>query len=218
MQILLIAATAPEIEPFTTATSQVDVLITGVGVPSTMYHLQKRIHQMDYDLIIQAGIAGSFNSSIPLAQTVLVKQDCFADLGLEENGNYTPVFNTAFACKDEFPFVNGWLVNADDNLKYIDLPKEKEIKINKVRDSELQKKQFIQTFNADIETMEGAALHYVCLQEHIPFLQIRSISNRVGERDKTKWKMKEAIENLNKELQILINASLNDSYGQGLTN
>ena len=65
--------------------------------------------------------------------------------------------------------------------------------------------QFVQSFNADIETMEGAALHYVCLQEHIPFLQIRSISNHVGERDKTKWKIKEAIENLNKELQILIN-------------
>ncbi len=48
--------------------------------------------------------------------------------------------------------------------------------------------------------MEGAALHYVCLQEQIPFVQIRSVSNYVGERDKTKWKMKEAIENLNTEL------------------
>lgn len=205
MQILLIAATALEIEPFTTTNSRVDTLITGVGVPAAIYHLQKRIHQIDYDFIIQAGIAGSFSNEIALGRVVLVKQDCFADLGMEEKGNYTPIFNTAFTDKNEFPFTDGWLMNADENLKYIDLPKAKAITLNKVSDSELQKQQFVQSFNADIETMEGAALHYVCLQEHIPFLQIRSISNHVGERDKTKWKIKEAIENLNKELQILIN-------------
>ena len=205
MQILLIAATATEIEPFTAANSRVDTLITGVGVPAAIYHLQKRIHQIDYDFIIQAGIAGSFSNEITLGQVVMVQQDCFADLGMEEKGNYTPIFNTAFADKDEFPFTDGWLINTDEKLKYIDLPKAKAITLNKVSDSELQKQQFVQSFNADIETMEGAALHYVCLQEHIPFLQIRSISNHVGERDKTKWQIKEAIENLNKELQILIN-------------
>ncbi len=205
MQILLIAATAHEIEPFTAANSRVDTLITGVGVPATIYHLQKRIHQMDYDFIIQAGIAGCFSNEMTLGQVVIVKQDCFADLGIEEKGNFTPIINTAFANKDEFPFVDGWLVNSNEALSKNRLPKVKALTINKVSDSELQKQQFIQTFNADIETMEGAALHYVCLQEQIPFLQIRSISNHVGERDKTKWKMKEAIENLNKEIQILIN-------------
>jgi futalosine hydrolase len=205
MQILLIAATAPEIEPFTTANGQVDVLITGVGIPSTMYHLQKRIHQLDYDFIIQAGIAGSFKNDIELGKTVLVQQDCFADLGFEEKGNYTTVFDTAFANKDEFPFTDGWLVNLNEALLKSDLKKVSAITVNKVSDSELQKQQFISTFNAAIESMEGAALHYVCLQEQIPFLQIRSISNYVGERDKTKWRMKEAIENLNKELAALIN-------------
>jgi len=205
MQILLIAATTHEIEPFTTANSHIDVLITGVGVPSTIYHLQKRIHQVDYDLIIQAGIAGSFHDDVLLGNVVLVKEDCFADLGMEENGNYTPVFNTLIADKDEFPFTNGWLLNSNPHFQKTELSVVKAITINKVSDSELQKQQYIINFNADIESMEGAALHYVCLQENIPFLQIRSISNHVGERDKTKWKIKEAIKNLNNELQILIN-------------
>ena len=94
MQILLIAATEAEINPFTTVNTKIDVLITGLGVPSTIYHLQKRIQQMEYDIVIQAGIAGSFNSSLLLGQTVFVKQDCFADLGIEERGNYTPIFST----------------------------------------------------------------------------------------------------------------------------
>ena len=205
MQILLIAATEKEIEPFTATNCAIDVLITGVGVPKTLYHLQKRLHQIEYDFIIQAGIAGSFNTNIRLAQTVIVRQDCFADLGIEEKENYTPVFKTEFADKDGFPFENGWLINLNDYLLTTNLQTVKAITVNKVSDSELQKQQFVKAFNADIETMEGAALHYVCLQENIPFLQIRSVSNYIGERDKNKWKLKEAIENLNTALSKLIN-------------
>ena len=209
MQILLIAATVQEIAPFTTANNKVDVLITGVGVPSTMYHLQKRIQQVDYDCIIQAGIAGNFTNVIELGKVVLVQQDCFADLGIEEKEIYSPIFSAAFADKDEFPFTDGWLVNLNEVLQQSSLPKIKALTVNKVSDSELQKKQFASTFNAAIESMEGAALHYVCLQEKIPFLQIRSISNHVGERDKAKWKMKDAIENLNNELSKLITGLTN---------
>jgi futalosine hydrolase len=57
---------------------------------------------------------------------------------------------------------------------------------------------------ADIESMEGAALHYVALLENIPFLQIRSLSNFAGERDKSKWEMNKAISCLNLELQRII--------------
>lgn len=205
MQILVIAATETEIQPFINADTGIDMLITGVGVPSTMYHLQKRIHQIDYDFIIQAGIAGSFKTDIELGGVVLVQQDCFADLGIEEKENYTPIFKTTFADGNEFPFTEGLLINSVESLKITGLPTVKGITVNKVSDAELQKQQYEKLFNADIETMEGAALHYICLHEHIPFMQIRSVSNLVGERDKTKWMMKEAIENLNIELLKLIN-------------
>jgi futalosine hydrolase len=42
------------------------------------------------------------------------------------------------------------------------------------------------------------------MKENIPFVQIRSISNYVGERNKQKWKLKEAVQNLNKELIRLV--------------
>ena len=53
--------------------------------------------------------------------------------------------------------------------------------------------------------MEGGALHYVCLQEKTAFLQLRSVSNAVGERDKTKWDIKAAVNNLNSTLISLLN-------------
>jgi futalosine hydrolase len=52
--------------------------------------------------------------------------------------------------------------------------------------------------------MEGAAVHYVGLMENVPFLQLRSISNLVGERDKKKWKLPLSIKNLNQTLIDLL--------------
>ncbi len=205
MQILLIAATPFEIELFINTYKNVDILITGVGTPATIYHLQKRLQQAEYDLVIQAGIAGAFSSDLQLGQTVLVKQDTFGDIGAEEKRIYTPFFNTGLINGQEFPYANNWLINSSEGLfKHSELKWVKGITVNKVSDSFLQKLQLTDTFDPQIESMEGAALHFVCLQEEISFIQIRSISNYVGERDKSKWKMKEAIENLNIELTQLI--------------
>ena len=49
--------------------------------------------------------------------------------------------------------------------------------------------------------MEGAAFQYVARQANIPFLQIRAVSNYIGERNKYNWKIKESIANLN---QVII--------------
>ena len=197
MQILLLAATQQEISPFIGANTGTDVLISGVGLPSAMYHLQKRMQQIDYDLIIQAGIAGSFNRGIELGQTLWVKQDSFGDLGTEENENFLPFFDSGLADKNEFPFINGWLLNESEVTRNLKINAAKAVTVNKVTDSKLQEQQIIKHFDPDLESMEGAALHYVCLQENIPFLQLRAVSNYVRERDKVKWKMKEAIQNLN---------------------
>jgi len=56
--------------------------------------------------------------------------------------------------------------------------------------------------------MEGAAFFYVCLQEKAPFIQIRSISNYVGEQDKSKWEISLAVKNLNNVLLDIL-AELN---------
>jgi futalosine hydrolase len=217
MQILVIAATKSEIEPLT-ADKGVEVLITGVGVPATLYHLQKKLLQKTTDLVIQAGIAGSFDPGIRPGEVVLLKQDTFADIGMEEKENFTSIFRTAFADKDAFPFSDGWLINSNSIFTRSLLPAVKGITVNKVSDSLLQKQQAVISFAPQVESMEGAALHYVCLQENVAFIQIRSISNLIGERDKSKWKLKEAITNLNKELTRLIGNEQKSTNQQPTTN
>jgi len=214
MKILLTAATTFEIEPTLQQLEnkdllpgvEVQVLITGIGPMNATYMLTSAIIRHQPNLVVQAGIAGSFNlSDLPTGKTVLVKYDVLGDLGMEEKEKFTTVFDAGFAGRNHFPFNNGWLINPHPLLNDAAYPVVKSVTISKVSDSLLQKQQLIETFSPQTETMEGAALHYVCLQQQVPFLQIRSISNEVGERDKSKWKIKEAIENLNAALIQLLN-------------
>jgi len=184
----------------------IEILVTGVGQVNATYLLALNLINKKTDLAIQAGIAGTFNDRIQLGQTILIKQDSFGDIGIEEKQHFSTLFDAGFAGKDDFPFTNGWLVNdSDEFFKGSSLQPVKAITVNKISDSLFQKKQLQQYFSPDIESMEGAAFHFVCLLQKIPFIQIRSISNSVGERDKTKWVIKDAVSNLNSELVKLIN-------------
>ena len=60
--------------------------------------------------------------------------------------------------------------------------------------------EIVSKFNSEIEDMEGAALHYVCLMEKIPFFQLRGVSNEVGERDRGKWNAPLALDAIKKAM------------------
>ncbi|MEO9022902.1 MAG: futalosine hydrolase [Ginsengibacter sp.] len=204
MNLLIVSATRFEVEPFLKEKSNADVLITGIGVPATIFQLTKRLSEKKYELVIQAGIAGTFNHRFNLSETVLVKEDTFADIGIEENGTFKTLYESGFQDKNDFPYTGGWLVNHHSFLEENKLPVAKGITVNTITDNPLQNQSNKDKFAADIESMEGAAFHYVCLQQKINFLQLRSISNKVGERDKTKWELRNAIESLNKELLKIV--------------
>ena len=204
MKILVVAATQLEIEPFINLKNNTEVLICGVGIPSTVYHLTKKLLQEKYDLVIQAGIAGTFSKKLKKGEVVVVEQDAFGDIGVEEKGEFKTLFQLNFDDKNKFPFKNGWLVNTSEIINTTHLKKVNGVTVNKISDRKKQAKQLKEIFNADVESMEGAAFHFVCLQQNIPFLQLKSKSNKVGERDKSKWNMIEAIVNLNRELIDLI--------------
>jgi futalosine hydrolase len=203
MEILVVAATEMEIAPFLLENSVTDLLITGIGAPACIYALTKRLQQKKYDFIIQAGIAGTFKNSYAIGETFIVKKDVFADLGIYERDTFFTLFEKEFIQKNDLPYQNGWLNNEIEETFSLTIVNG--ITVNTVTDKFEQTEVFIKKFDPDIETMEGAAFHYVCINEGVAFLQLRSISNFVGERLKTNWKIKESIQNLNQHLSRIIN-------------
>lgn len=218
MNCLVIAATAFEIAPLLedyrtkprSMKGETDFLVTGVGLVACTYNLQKQVGYKRPDLIIQAGIAGCFDAAVPLTRVVAISKDTIADQGVTEEKIPRSIFHLGLADADEFPYKKGWLVNPHRSLiKKTGLPTGAAISINQVSTSPETIDAYRNIFRPLVESMEGAALHYVALREKIPFLQLRSISNYIGERDKRKWKTRESIATLNKALARVL-STLND--------
>jgi len=210
MNILLIAATAKEIEPFfeyyrnTKKTQNIDILITGIGLTATTYHLLKQLQLKRPDLVIQAGVGGCFDRKIQLGTVVAVKKEAIADQSVMELNKLKTLFDLELVPHDQFPFKKGWLENDNDVLKKLKLQQVDAISVNEITTSKQRVRFYEKSFKPAIESMEGAALHYTCLMEKVPFIQLRSISNYIAERDKTKWDMKRSIVNLNEAVINLV--------------
>ena len=211
MNCLLVAATSKEIAPFLkyyragNSRADIDILITGIGLMAATYALTKQISIKRPGLIIQAGIAGCFDKNLSLGSVVVIKQDTIADLSVIENKELKTMFDLGLIKPGQPPFQKGWLLNPHKELiKQTKLKAVKAVSVNHITTSKKIMRFYEMKFQPVIESMEGAALHYVCLLEKIPFLQIRSISNYAGERNKKKWEIKDSIANLNKELIRII--------------
>ena len=209
--ILVVAATAKEISPFIELTRsgsfpEVDILVSGIGLTASTYHLSKQLGIKKYQVVIQAGVAGSFDSNIAPGQVVAIKQDAIADQSVVELDKLKTLFDLRLVPQDQFPYKKGWLINPHTEiLKKTKLKPVKGISVNQISTSKQMIRFYREVFDPVVESMEGAALHYVCLMESTPFVQIRSISNTIGERNKKKWNMMDSIDNLNQSLIRIIN-------------
>ncbi len=202
MNLLVVAATQAEIGPFIAhignnayPSMRLNVLITGVGMLATSYALTKHLHGRRYDLVLQVGVAGSYDTAIGLGEVVFVASDRYGDLGAEDHDDYIDIFDMGLIDKNVSPHNDGKLLSAMSPV--IHLPQVSGLTVNTVSGNADTIKKRITRYNCQVESMEGAAFHYVCLREGIAFAQVRSISNYVTPRDKSQWKMKEAIISLN---------------------
>jgi futalosine hydrolase len=230
MHFLIVSATTMEIRPFLEGlpliekqneylsryqlkNSIIDILITGVGMVPTAYFLGKQLERQRYDLIINAGIAGTFNRELPLGTVVNVVEDCVPELGAEDGDQFLSIFELGLADPDSPPYLHGKLVNdilekdLGINLEIIrNLPKVTGITSNTIRGNAESIIRIRKIAKVDLESMEGAAFFYACLSAGVPCLQIRAISNLVEERNKTHWKLPLALKNLNKLLMECVNS------------
>lgn len=215
MDILLTAATFLEIRPaveflgrqwsregknmYSKAGHRACILVSGIGALPTAYSLMRCFSRFSPGLAVQAGIAGSFRKDIALGTVALIEKEISGDLGMEDGEEFRDLFDSGFLREDEFPFREKMLCN---DLRVVPaafgrLPRMKGVSVNTVSGSERTIRQLERKYHPEVESMEGAAFHYVCLQEGIPFIQLRGLSNYVEIRDRSRWDIPLAVKNLN---------------------
>jgi len=219
MKILVVSATKFEIRPladkitfiqdedeflshYLYRQTEVDILIPGIGMTATAYHVGRQLVRSSYDLAINSGICGSFNTSLQIGEVVEIVEENFCEMGAENNDQFLTLFELGLIDPDDPPYKAGKLLNPTNskNPVFSRLKKVKGTTSNTIHgnaETILKIKEF---FQPEVESMEGAAFFYSCLTAGIPFHQVRSVSNYVKERDKSKWNVTLALKNLNMTL------------------
>lgn len=217
MKLLITAATEAEILPllsyleenwlqknpyfYQKEDKKVKILLTGVGSVATAYHLAKELNRDSWDLVLQAGIAGAFSGKMALGSVWKISSEVFADLGAEDHSGFLDLFELKLLKANDFPFQQKKLPACHIAVPVLsDLPQTNGLTVNKVSGQKETVQKWEEKYNAGLESMEGAAFHYICLMEKVNFMQIRSVSNYVEIRDKAKWNIPLAIKKLNEVL------------------
>ncbi len=164
------------------------LLITGVGIPSTMFSMLNLKGLEKFDLLINIGIAGTLNKNTELGETFNITSDYFGDTGIKDDNNLINIYNSSFNKQFNYLFTDGIIVN---KTPYPDcfskLEQTAGVTVNIPENTSFK--------GPEVETMEGVAFMMIAKSKNIDFIQIRSISNIVSITKRENWKIKEAIQN-----------------------
>ena len=214
MKILVTAAEQQELDRALKAYDMIkekdaDIVcrLTVIGAVNACYCVTKeiwnaRVEGKPYDLVINIGIAGSYDlDEFPIASAAVISREYFGDLGFETDKGFADLFRCGIIGKDEFPYTDGAL--ARQLLPYSNIEDAISryksgvgVTIQCITGDISRVEELKRLYTPHIESMEGAAVYYAALMEGVPCFEIRTVSNVVGERDSRKWKTMEALETL----------------------
>jgi futalosine hydrolase len=175
-----------------------NVIEVGVGPIEAAARTAIALSKDKYNDVISVGIAGGFIGQADIGDIVIANDIIAADLGAQSEDGFISIEKLGFGTSTIA--VNKSIVNAlKDTLGQSKL----NVKIGPILTvstvtgtSATADALSQQVKNATAEAMEGFGVAMAAKQFNIPTLEIRSISNLVGPRNKSEWKIKEALSNL----------------------
>jgi futalosine hydrolase len=229
VRILVVAATGAELTPFlarlqqsptgeapgvdarTIGTHAIDILVTGVGMVATAARVAGVLATQRCDLALNLGVCGSFDRTLLPGAVVHVVEDTIPELGAEDGDGFLTVQELGLLDAHEFPFRGGALVNADPpaNAALARLPRVRGITVNTVHGHDESIARVRARLQPQVESMEGAAFMYACLLHHVPFAQVRAVSNMVERRNRAAWRLDEAMARLGETAADLLEHACN---------
>ncbi len=197
MKIVIAGATDEEVRVAREAFSlpDCDFLVTGVGMVAATYRLSKYLAENNPALAINIGLAGSFDRTLHLGDTVIVCEDRLSELGAEDGESFLRLREIGIPGEDTFRPTFSW---RDHGLREV-----RSITVNTVHGNARSIDQVVERLQPDIESMEGAAFFFCCSMFRVPSLQLRAISNYVERRNRDAWDIPVALKSLSSQLTRL---------------
>lgn len=219
MHLLLVCATAPECAwlrdrlPFapldahtwraTRGEQVITLLLSGVGMVNTAWHLGRFLARETPDRAINFGIAGSFERDRALGEVVEIREEVLGEMGaaspqgpLDLQALGFPLFE-----QDGHPYYNH-LPNPHAPLG--NWPQVRGLTVNQVHGTQPEIEATLARWQPQVESMEGAAFFYAMLRAGVPFHALRGLSNYVEPRNRAAWQIGPAVEAVNRAVMTWV--------------
>jgi len=177
--ILLACAVAKELA-FWTPREGVEVLVAGVGPVEAAISVARALGQQRYKLVVNAGIAGAFEGAARVGDGVVVSSERL-ELDREDG---TPILLPGGERMADSCEISDALLAA--KLEAAGFAALRGITVSRVTTTEATA-QRLAGLGAQVESMEGFAMMRAAERAGVHAIELRGISNRVGDAARNGW-------------------------------
>jgi futalosine hydrolase len=193
--ILLVSAVAQELD-WLGPRAGVETLVSGIGPVDAAARVSRALAAQRYDVVINAGIAGVFEGVAKIGDGVVVGEELYELM--QETG--APLALPPGNLIAERVPADTQLIEAVTALGF---PLVRGITVSHVTSTEATA-QRLRARGAEVESMEGFAVLRAAQLANIPAIELRGISNFVGDRSKSGWDFNAGLSGL----RSIVNATL----------
>lgn len=177
-------------------TAGVGILESAISLTQFLSRSENDAHQTLLEGVIAFGVCGAYQTTgANILDICIAEKEHFGDFGvaIDSEIEYFTEDNLKNRCT--FNLANDLSARIKNSLYDLRIKyKSGNFVTVQACTGTLSRGSFLQNkFNAICENMEGAALARVCELYGIPMAELRCVSNMVEDRDKSKWKIKEAV-------------------------
>ena len=187
-----------------------DVLVAGVGSVVAAVNTARALATAEYGLVISAGIGGGFSGRAEVGSLVVASEIVVADLGAETLEGFRSVDELGFGVT-HLPLDPSLVDRVTEALRTAKVPvcTGPVLTVSTVTGTtERGLELAARIAGATAEAMEGYGVGYAAVDRGLPVLEIRAISNMVGPRNRSTWRIKEALDVLEAASAVLTEALL----------
>jgi futalosine hydrolase len=193
------------------------VVVSGIGKVNASHAATRLIREQRPDLIMNIGVGGAYASAgLAIGDIAVAEKEIYGDEGVMLSDGLHDV--TAIGLPllqkgrkryfNEFPLDRTLIRKAlrsggSDGLSVV-FRSGPFVTVSACTGTAKRAREIEGRFHAVCENMEGAAIAHVCARYGIPMVEMRGISNLVGDRDLSGWNIGLAAENCQRAAQKLI--------------
>jgi len=178
----------------------------GIGKANTAATLAAFTQRRRFERVLLFGIAGAYpEAGLALGECALAEREIQADLGLKDGGMKGMGFPTLVVggqpYHNRFPLDKAFTAELKQQLG---LPAKQFLTRDLVSENPSEARQLARKWEAELENMEGAAFAQTCLWLGLAGAELRAVSNVAGVRDKSQWRLRQAVEALERQVLRII--------------